>query len=111
LLVAVVTARRQRQDAAALRAEHRQASRQARELVREANAILDSAAAITEAVLARRRIALAQPVAAAFRADEHGSHGIELTVRVKDPASAAAARRAIIERFGGEARSDHLIVV
>jgi hypothetical protein len=99
-----------REEAAALIAERRLASRRARALVQQKNAILDSAVAIVEAVLARRRIALAEPVAAAFRDDGHGSHGIELTVRVQDPASAPAARHALVERFGGEAPCDRLIV-
>jgi hypothetical protein len=107
---AVVAAGRQRDGAAALCAEHQQAGRRASALVRQANAILDSAVAITEAVLARRRIALAEPVGAEFRADEHGSHGIEITIRLEDPARAPAARRAIIERFRGEARCDRVIV-
>jgi hypothetical protein len=108
---AIAAARRHRDDAAALRAESRQANHQARALVRQgANAILDSAAAIAESVLAGHRIALAEPVSARFRAHVHGSHGIELTVRLKDPARSAAAKRALIERFGGEARGDAVIV-
>jgi len=106
----IARAARVRDEAAALRAEQAQAGRQTRALVEQVNAILDSAAAITEAVLARRQIALAHPVAAEFRADEDGSHGIEITVRLEDPARAPAARRAITERFGGEAPSDRLIV-
>jgi hypothetical protein len=110
LAAAVSRARAHCDDAAALCAEHRQASRQTRVLVQQANAILDTAAAITEAVLAHRQIAIAEPVAAEFRADEQGGHGIALTVRLMDPARAAAAKRAISERFGGEARCDRFIV-
>ncbi|HEX6022324.1 MAG TPA: hypothetical protein VFZ00_10040 [Solirubrobacter sp.] len=97
-------AREERAAAAALRAEAGQARRRA-------NAILDSAVAIVETVLERRGITLAEPVAAKFRTDESGSGGIEISVRLKEPDRAPFARSAIIERFGGESRSDRLIVV
>jgi hypothetical protein len=76
----------------------------------ERNAILDSAEAITSDELAQRRIELAEPVSAKFHTDEVGSMGIELTVRLRDSRSIAAAKAAIAERFGGIARCDALIV-
>ena len=74
------------------------------------NAILGSAEAITSEELAQRRIALAEPVCATFQTDEAGNTGIELRVRLLDPAHVATARAAIAERFGGIARCDALIV-
>jgi hypothetical protein len=76
----------------------------------ERNAILDSAEAITSQELAQRRIELAGPVTAKFHTDEVGSTGIELTVRLRDSRSIAAAKAAIVERFGGIARCDAQIV-
>ena len=76
----------------------------------EPNAILDSAEAITSDELAQRRIELAEPVSAKFQTDDAGNTGIELTVRLIDSGSIAAARAAIAERFGGIARCDALIV-
>ena len=110
--MAEVTARsrQRREEAAALQAVSRQAQRRASALVEAGNAILDSAIAITVEVLARREIALAQPVGARFLTNERGSTGVELDVRLKDPAEALAAKRAIVERFAGEAHCDRLIV-
>jgi hypothetical protein len=45
---------------------------------------------------------------ARFQTDRHGSCGIEITVRLDDPARAALARSAITERLGGESRCDSL---
>lgn len=87
-----------------------QTDRYTRPLFDRTNAILDSAAAIVETVLARCGIALAEPVAARFRTDEIGSCGIEVRVRLRDPKSVGIARSAILERFGGESRSDRLII-
>ena len=78
--------------------------------ITRSNAILDSAEAITSDELAQHRIELAEPVSARFQTDEAGNTGIELTVRLLDPARVAAARTAIAERFGGIARCDALIV-
>jgi hypothetical protein len=102
--------REEREAAAALRAESVQARRRARALSGEANVLLDSAVAIIEAVLARRGIALAEPVAAKFRTDDLGSSGIEISVRLKDPKTAAIAKSAITERLGGHSRSDSLLI-
>ena len=101
--------RQAREEAAALRAESRQARRRARALRQDSNAILDAAIAITKEVLAHSRIALAEPVAAKFTTDD-GSTGIEITVRLQNPTRAVAAKKALIERFGGEASCDRLIV-
>ena len=78
--------------------------------VKESNAILGSAEAITLEELAQRRIAVAEPVSARFLSDEAGSTGIELRVKLRDPSRIAAARAAIAERFGGIARCDAVIV-
>jgi hypothetical protein len=108
--VVVALARARREEAAALRAESRQAQRQAHALREAGSAILDAAVAIADQVLARRRLALAEPVAARFQTDEHGSSGIEITVRLRDPSHAAPARQALMERFGGVGASDSLVV-
>ena len=76
----------------------------------ERNAILDGAVAITTEVLARGRLALAGPVVAKFQTGDHGSTGVELIVWLKDPSRAAAAKKLITERFGGECRSDTLTI-
>jgi hypothetical protein len=102
--------REEREATAALRAEGVQAHRRARALSAQANVLLDSAVAIIEAVLARRGLALAEPVGAKFRTDELGSSGIEVSVRLEDPQTAAIARSAITERLGGESRSDSVII-
>src|SRR5262245_45823894 len=102
--------RRQREEAAALRAESRQARHQAETLIDEHHTLLDAAVALIAEALERRRIAVREPVAARFQTDEHGSTGIEVTVRLEDPATAGAARRAIDERVGGEVRLDNVIL-
>jgi hypothetical protein len=101
--------RQLREEAAALRAESRQARRRTHSLRKDSNAILDAAIAITEEVLAQRRIALVEPVAAKFTTDDV-STGIEITIWLTDSTRAVAVQRALIERFGGEARCDRLIV-
>jgi hypothetical protein len=101
--------RQLREEAAALRAESRQARRRTHSLRKDSNAILDAAVAITEEVLAQRRLALVEPVAAKFTTDDV-STGIEITIRLTDSTRAVAVQRALIERFGGEARCDRLIV-
>ena len=106
----VARAREQRDEAEALIAESRQARLHTHALLEASNAILDAAVTIINDVLARRRLALAEPVAATFHTDEHGSSGIEITVRLQNAARAAEAQQAIIERFGGEAQSDRIIV-
>ena len=110
LAAAVDEARLKREESEALRAESRRARRRAEGLRAASNAILESAAAITAEVLARRRFALAEPVLARFQTDEAGNTGIELTMRLEDAALAAAAREAIVERFGGQSACDSLIV-
>lgn len=111
LQMTIADARRRRQDAAALTAQARQAVRHATTLVKQGNAILESAVAITEMVLSRRRIALAAPVAAKFNTDEFGSTGIELVVELADPTAVPIAEQAIREHFGGEGRADRLVVM
>jgi hypothetical protein len=106
----VALARERRDEAAALRAESRQAQRHARALREDRHAILDAVVTITNEVLARRRLAPAEPVVAKFQTDERGSSGIEIIVTLEDPTYAALARRAIIERFGGQASTDSIIV-
>jgi hypothetical protein len=76
----------------------------------DGNAILASAETIAAAELEQQRIELAEPVTARFLADEHGNTGVELTVKLRDPTRAAAARAAIARRFGGLARYDAVIV-
>jgi hypothetical protein len=110
LAAMVSQARRQRELAAAVRAESEQAQRQTRTLRSETSAILASAVAIIESVLERHGIGLAEPVAAKFRTDELGSTGIEVSLRLIEPDAAALARKAIIERLGGESRSDRVII-
>lgn len=107
----IADARRRREETAALTAQARQAVRHATALLTQGNAILESAVAITEMVLSRRRIALAAPVAARFNTDEFGSTGIELVVELADPTAVPIAERAIRERFGGEGRADRVVVM
>jgi hypothetical protein len=72
----------------------------------ERNAILDAAVTIVADALRRAGVALASPVRAAFRTDARGSTGVEITVRLEDPAESAAARSVISSRFGGECHGD-----
>jgi hypothetical protein len=93
------TARRNMDDAAALRAQSRQAVRRAEELRGGANAILDTVAMLVTDVLRRHGYALRAPVAARFRKAEKGNTGVEVEVRLEDPGHARAAKAAIVERF------------
>jgi hypothetical protein len=99
-------AQERRDEATALRAESRQARRQA-ELVRaDGSVILEAAAAIMTDVLERRGIALAAPVMARFRTTEDASTGIEVEVRLEEPGQAEVARAAIEERIGDDSPVD-----
>jgi hypothetical protein len=73
LTVAIGHSRERREEASVLRAETRQAVRHARALREETNAILASAVAITEEILSRCEIALAEPVAAKFHPTSAGA--------------------------------------
>jgi hypothetical protein len=64
------------------------------------SAILDAAATMVTDVLTHRGFMLAAPVGARFRTAEHRSSGVEIMVRLEDPAHADAAKAAIGERFG-----------
>jgi hypothetical protein len=86
-----------RDEAAALRAESRQARRDAAEVGGEKNAILDTVVRLVTDVLRRQGFALLAPVAARFRTTESGNTGVEVVVRVEDPSHTAAA--AIVERY------------
>ena len=70
------------------------------------NAILRAAAWIVTDMLAQRGLALAAPVTARFHTASHGSTGVELTVKVKDPSRVRVAVAAIAERFGGDSGVD-----
>jgi hypothetical protein len=63
-------------------------------------AFLNSAAAMVSSLLRRHEFLLAEPVKARFRTNEHGSCGIEVSVRLRDPIHAGAARALLRERFG-----------
>jgi hypothetical protein len=94
-------ARRQevRDEAVALRAESRRARQQSAEVRGDGNAILDAVALLATGLLRRHGFALRAPVAAKFRMSERGSTGVEITVHLKDPSHAEAARVALLERF------------
>jgi hypothetical protein len=64
-------------------------------------AVLSHAIAMVSSHLVRHGFPLAQPVRARFRTNEHGSSGIEVTVKLRDPVRVAAARAMLLERFGG----------
>ena len=70
------------------------------------NALLDTAAAIVAGILVRSGIALSAPVTAAFLDNATGSTGVDVRVKLEDPAKAAAAAAAIDEHFGGESGVD-----
>ena len=110
LTAAVAVAHALHESAATLRAQGRRARARARSVPAGSNAILDSATAIASKELADRRIALAEPVAARFQTDEAGNTGVELTVKLRDPARTIAARDAITRRFGGQSACDTLHV-
>jgi hypothetical protein len=79
--------------------------------LREAgNALLDSAVVISREILEACGFRLAGPVTARFHSDGSGSTGVEITARVADPAHAAAARQALVKRFGGESSSDRFAI-
>jgi hypothetical protein len=88
-----------RDDAAALRAESRQARWHAAEVRGEANAILDAVVPLVTDVLRRHGLALVAPVGARFRMAEGGTTGFEIAVRLEDPSDADEAKAAIVERF------------
>jgi hypothetical protein len=88
-----------RDEAAAVRAESRQARRRAAEVRGEANAILDTVVLLVTDVMRRQGFALLAPVVARFRTTETGSTGVDVAVRLEDPRHADAARAAIVERF------------
>ena len=85
----------ERAEAAAPRAESQQA-------VRHGNILLETAASIVARIMARRGLALAQPVAARFQSDARGSTGIDLSIKLVDPADAGAAAAALHEDFGAQ---------
>ena len=88
-----------REDAAALRAESRQARRHAADLRVESNAILDIVEELIARTLQVRGFVLRAPVAANFRTQAGGSTGVEVVVHLKDPSCADAAKAALVERF------------
>ena len=92
-------ARQVRAEAAALRAESRQARHHAAEIHRETNAILDAVAAMMTHVLRRKGFELRAPIAVGFRIGESGSTGVQIVVRLRDPSQREAATAAIVERF------------
>jgi hypothetical protein len=89
-----------RDDAVALRAESRQARRQAQRVRGETSVILDAAVRIVTDVLERRGIAVAAPVVARFRTAEDASTGIEIEISLEDSDQAEVAGAAIDERVG-----------
>jgi hypothetical protein len=74
------------------------------------NAILRAAASIVTDTLAQQGHALAAPVTARFRTAQHGSTGVELTVKVQDPSRIRATMAAIADRFGGDCGVDVICV-
>ena len=68
------------------------------------NAILDAVGSAIASFLTGRGFALAAPVTATFQTGSHGSSSVGVTVALKDPREASAARAAIHERFriGGD---------
>jgi len=66
----------------------------------QTSAILDAAALAIAALLTESGFALAAPVAAAFYTATYGTTGVEVTVRLDDPAAATEARALLLERFG-----------
>jgi hypothetical protein len=89
-------------EAAALRAESRQARRHAAELRRERNVLVETAARIVADFLAQRGVAVAEPVSARLRTTEHGSTGVDVSVTLEDPADIDAVRAVIDDHFGGD---------
>ena len=68
--------------------------------------MLRSAAHMVSSLLRRHDFSLAKPVEARFCTNEHGSSGIAVTVQLRDPRHAGAARALLVERFGGAAVDD-----
>jgi hypothetical protein len=98
------------EEAAALRGESRQAVQQSHAVQRETGAILREVMRIVTEVLAQHTFVLAAPVAARFQENERHNTGVAIEVRLADPAGAEAARRAIVQRFGGVAPHDTIDV-
>jgi hypothetical protein len=88
-----------RDEAAPVRGESRQARRRDAEVRGEENAILDTVVLMVTNVLRRQGFALLAPVMARFRMTQSGSTGVEVAVRLKAPRHANAAKAAIVERF------------
>ena len=57
-------------------------------------------------LLAREGVALAEPVRMRFRSSRRGSTGVEVSVKVADPAKARTARAVLTRRFAGPAGVD-----
>ena len=70
------------------------------------NAILDAAKAIVTRLLTQRGFGLAEPVGAGFHRCAHGSTGVTITVKLREPRRAPAAHAALAERFGGSGDVD-----
>lgn len=98
-----------RSDAAALRAESRQARRQARATHEQTSAILESVRAIAAEVLQADDHAVAA-VDAEFTTTESGTTGVEVTVQLADPAHAERVAAALADRFGGPTPPDAITV-
>jgi hypothetical protein len=88
-----------RDEAAASRAESRQARRHATKVRGEKNAILDIVVRLVTDVLRRQKFALPAPVAARFRTTESGNTGVEVVVRLEDPSRADAAKAAVVDGY------------
>lgn len=65
------------------------------------NAILDAIATMTAEMLTGRGFALRAPVGAEFCSAADGGTGVEVSVKLADPAAADAARAALRDHFGG----------
>src|SRR4051794_3354238 len=85
-----------RDEAAALRAESRQARRQAAEVRGDRNVLLDTVVLLAASTLRQHGFRLTGPPAARFRTSEGGSTGVEITVRLQDPRHANAAQAALL---------------
>src|SRR4051795_11657822 len=88
-----------RDEAAAVRAESRQARCRAAEVRGETNAILDTVVLMVTEVLRGQGFALLEPVVARFRTADSGNTGVDVAVHLEDPSQARAAKAAIVERF------------
>jgi hypothetical protein len=101
-------AREAREDAAALRAESRQARRRSGEIRHQSCAILDAVAQMMANLLRGRGYELREPVAARFRIAESGTSEVEVFIRLEDPRHVNAAKAVIAERFP-DALSDVIV--